>query len=297
MELCNLTTLADWIHRRNHSSHASDDQQHHHHRLKKALTIMTQIASGLEHVHSKHIIHRDLKPANIFACRNNPDVFKIGDFGLSKSISPSYTASSSSSDWNTTTTTLDADIKAKQTLGIGTASYASPEQMSSSTYSAKSDIFSLGLIFLELIGNYQTAHERAHAFHSIRKERKVVLSSNDAVVEKKSNRRLWQKIQINHHNDIDSSTLTELKKLIVEMTVENPKRRLAASDVLNIVRKQLIQMENSEMECTGSTSVGMVKQFKNELKNKDDVIATQKSKIEEMEEIICKLKKQLEVER
>jgi serine/threonine protein kinase len=56
------------------------------------------------------------------------------------------------------------------TVGIGTASYASPEQVKSRSYGTKADIFSLGLILLELLCCFETEHERYHNFQQCRQK-------------------------------------------------------------------------------------------------------------------------------
>ena len=54
------------------------------------------------------------------------------------------------------------------TAGVGTASYASPEQVKSRSYGTPADIFSVGLIFLELVSCFETEHERLHNFQQCR---------------------------------------------------------------------------------------------------------------------------------
>jgi serine/threonine protein kinase len=54
------------------------------------------------------------------------------------------------------------------TAGIGTASYAAPEQVKSKHYGTPADIFSLGLILLELVCCFETEHERLHNFQQCR---------------------------------------------------------------------------------------------------------------------------------
>lgn len=54
------------------------------------------------------------------------------------------------------------------TTGVGTASYASPEQLQGRRYGVRSDLFSLGLVLLELCCCFTTTHERADAFQSMR---------------------------------------------------------------------------------------------------------------------------------
>mmetsp|Transcript_39804 Transcript_39804/g.60113 ORF Transcript_39804/g.60113 Transcript_39804/m.60113 type:complete len:592 (+) Transcript_39804:1017-2792(+) len=162
---------------------------------QEEFTIFTQIVKGLSHVHSKNIIHRDLKPANIF--QSEDGIFKIGDFGLSKlmlnisSSSPSSSPSSSSmnngedfgntqlqrrSSWKHSNTITkkeeeDDDDTWKYELhtgGVGTVSYAAPEQISSEKYGPEADIYSLGLILLELFSTFDSAHERASVFRDCR---------------------------------------------------------------------------------------------------------------------------------
>lgn len=57
------------------------------------------------------------------------------------------------------------------TSGIGTASYAAPEQVQSKTYGTAVDIFSVGLIFLELVSCFETEHERLHNLQQLRYQR------------------------------------------------------------------------------------------------------------------------------
>jgi parallel beta-helix repeat protein len=94
----------------------------------KAVPIMLQLAEGLKACHEKGIIHRDLKPGNIIV--TNSGLVKILDFGIAKS----------------------ATNLTKTGMTVGTPEYMSPEQCTGSkNISTKSDIYSLGIIFWELI--------------------------------------------------------------------------------------------------------------------------------------------------
>jgi len=183
MQLCHSSTLTDWIRNRNKSIPSSTLTEKCEH-FKVAWGIYSQIVRGLTHVHSQNVIHRDLKPGNIFA--NDNGVFSIGDFGLSTMIkSPRASmelvekGNISEHDRkvaNSKAITLPMESKQfvysewqePRSAGVGTASYAAPEQLSSNSYGPEADIFSLGLILLELFCCFDSEHERATAFRDCR---------------------------------------------------------------------------------------------------------------------------------
>jgi len=162
MQLCHSRTLSDWIQQRNLKHR---DEVDIHQWALDVYQVFRQIVCGLAHVHGKGIIHRDLKPANIFAADDN--IFKIGDFGLSKLL---MLRNSPNSDGR-----LGASVPQdhwveghSNTVGVGTLTYASPEQISSEIYCSKADIFSLGLILLELCSYFSTEHEKLKVFRELR---------------------------------------------------------------------------------------------------------------------------------
>ena len=92
-------------------------------------TIVMQICTGLEEVHSKGIVHRDMKTANVMIGADGN--IRIMDFGLSKS------------PLVTTMTSLGTVL--------GTLGYVAPEQVTSLDVDRRTDIFSLGVIMYELL--------------------------------------------------------------------------------------------------------------------------------------------------
>ena len=101
--------------------------------IKIALHIMRQIADALAKIHSKNIIHRDLKPDNIMLIekRGDPNFVKLLDFGLART---------------------QFQTRLTQTgVVIGTINYLSPEQISGKDSSAASDIYSLGILYYEML--------------------------------------------------------------------------------------------------------------------------------------------------
>ncbi|GMH76298.1 hypothetical protein TrST_g9513 [Triparma strigata] len=150
MELCTTTTLASFISDRSTMKWSLDW-------LEDGISVFLQICQGMEHVHSKGVIHRDLKPGNIFLGEDG--LWKVGDFGLSKLLNVP-------GGWG-------GGIHVKpeneeMTGGVGTASYASPEQAAGGEYDWSSDVFSMGFILMELATQFNSSHERANMFTDLR---------------------------------------------------------------------------------------------------------------------------------
>jgi len=96
--------------------------------ILKAIKIAVQIAQGLAQAHKNGIVHRDIKPANVIITRDG--LVKIVDFGLAKITDVHITRTG----WT-----------------LGTAAYMSPEQARGENVDHQTDIWSLGVIFYEMI--------------------------------------------------------------------------------------------------------------------------------------------------
>ncbi|XP_054848812.1 eukaryotic translation initiation factor 2-alpha kinase 1 isoform X2 [Eublepharis macularius] len=160
MQLCE-TSLWDWIANRNRrclsTEETSDPYQHVD--VNWTLKIFQELLEGVYYIHSMGILHRDIKPRNIFL--HGPDHHvKIGDFGLAcKDIIQKETHHSQ----NVKMTGLI------HTSGVGTCLYASPEQLQGCQYDFKSDMYSVGVILLELFQPFGTEMERTEILMGLRK--------------------------------------------------------------------------------------------------------------------------------
>ena len=95
----------------------------------EAARIMLQICRALEAAHGEHVIHRDLKPQNIML--DGKGRVYVMDFGIARSVHvPGMTQTGAL---------------------IGTPEYMSPEQARGEELDQRSDIFSLGVIFYEIL--------------------------------------------------------------------------------------------------------------------------------------------------
>jgi serine/threonine-protein kinase PpkA len=96
----------------------------------EALSLVGRIARALEAIHAKGIVHRDLKPANILFHTDGRPV--VVDFGLAKDLSA------------VNTLTIAGQL-------LATPRYMSPEQCLSLPVDGRSDLYSLGVIFYEML--------------------------------------------------------------------------------------------------------------------------------------------------
>ena len=105
--------------------------------LPVVLAIMGQIFAALDHAHEQGVVHRDLKPENVLVIREADGTFqcKLLDFGIARIVRDAL-----SRDNITTAGTV-----------VGTPEYMSPEQAFGTDPDARTDLYSAGVIFFELL--------------------------------------------------------------------------------------------------------------------------------------------------
>jgi Tol biopolymer transport system component len=107
--------------------------------VRRAVEYALGIAEGLAGAHEKGIVHRDVKPENVFVTRDGR--IKVLDFGLAKLVRQEENRET---EVTLTSPTLPGMV-------MGTVGYMSPEQVRGEPIDARSDIFSFGAVFYEML--------------------------------------------------------------------------------------------------------------------------------------------------
>jgi serine/threonine-protein kinase len=96
--------------------------------VKQVLEIVAEVAEALDYAHSQNVVHRDIKPANIMMQKDG--TVKVTDFGIAR---------------------ITTSSKTQTGVLLGTPSYMSPEQITSTKVDGRADIFSLGVVLFEML--------------------------------------------------------------------------------------------------------------------------------------------------
>lgn len=211
---------------------------HHYERLHQPMTeghvafMMSQILSAVAYLHERGIVHRDIKPENIlFVDRSSSSAIKIIDYGLA--------------DFTTKIRDTAREVKVEKTglLGklaralptingkhmipyherkkvmvrAGTPHYMAPEMIEHQWYDQKADLFSIGIIFCQLLTGW-------HPFH-------IQQVDDEASVKKK----IADPAPVEFARTVFSNVSPEAQDLCKKLLEKDPEKRLSAKQALEHV--------------------------------------------------------------
>ena len=220
--------------------------------LSEAIDIMSQLTDGMAHAHDSYIIHRDLKPQNIMI--KDDGSIKITDFGIAMAL-------------NSTQLTQTNSV-------MGSVHYLPPEQASGKGATVKSDIYSMGIIFYELLtGKLPFKGDNAVeiALKQMRDPLPSVRDENDEIPQ-------------------------SVENIIIKATAKNPKNRYEDSrgmheDLLTCLNddrmnEDPIKLKYPEHEASETKRIKKLEELPKEKENVDDLGETKdiSTKIEDIED-------------
>ena len=224
--------------------------------LSEALDIMLQLTDGISHAHDSYIIHRDLKPQNILI--KDDGQIKITDFGIAMAL-------------NSTQLTQTNSV-------MGSVHYLPPEQALGKGATIRSDIYSMGILFYELLtGKLPFKGENAVeiAMKQIKEPLPSVRKQNEAIPQ-------------------------SIENIILKATAKNPKNRyhdakemhedlLTALDEDRLNEPKITYKYPEHEEDIKSNDDTPVKQTKKESKKQPEKKEVKKEEKENTEEIAKKV--------
>ena len=194
--------------------------------MKQRLRKFLQVANAVAHAHGKLIVHRDLKPANILVTPEGQ--VRLLDFGIAKLIDEGGARDSALTEQAGRALTVD---------------YASPEQIAGEPIAIASDVYSLGVIFYELLTErrpYAPGNSTRRALED------AILTSEPRRPSETTDERALQRVL---RGDLDVIALRALKK--------NPDERYAtvnafADDIVRYLsgRPVFAQPDSAWYRCT-----------------------------------------------
>lgn len=193
MELCDKGTLEEYMWRGGSRMVDANDCE----------DVFHSICLAVNFLHSQGVIHRDLKPSNIFMSDCPESRVKIGDFGLAIE--------------------KGSQKRLRGSPGLGTPTYASPEQTRGEVFDEKTDIYSLGIILFELFCPFSTYAERAAVLDCLRHEDSLTNTFGLSKVCDSGK----ESVLLEH-----LSKFSRVLKMVKSCLASDPKQRPSITDIL-----------------------------------------------------------------
>ncbi|MGB0766253.1 MAG: protein kinase domain-containing protein [Phycisphaeraceae bacterium] len=183
---------------------------------RQALGIIAATAKALDALHQGGVVHRDLKPSNILMPREGG--LKLADFGLA------------------------AIVAEQQTLDIGSVRYMSPELLQGEPATAKSDLYSLGLVAYEMLAGRENFN---NAFRTILRDQR-----NQSMRWVKWHTNIRAKVT--PLDQLVDDVPASLSELVARMMEKDPARRVGSSaELIEAIRTHFAQAGQDQPAAPG----------------------------------------------
>ncbi|KAL3735385.1 hypothetical protein ACJRO7_024509 [Eucalyptus globulus] len=217
-------SLENWIHRGNEEdiAHEHGHGKPRHLGLMRRVDIAIDIAYAIEYLHkncSPRIVHGDLKPSNILL--DNEMVGRVGDFGMATIC------------FAATTETMDIDNRSSSVAVRGSIGYVPPEYGMGDTVSTQGDMYSYGIVLLEMLTGRRPTEEafkdqlNLHNFVKVALPNRVMEIVDSAIFNGES------------ENDIERlrDCVISVLRIGVACSMESPRDRMDVANALKELRK------------------------------------------------------------
>ena len=207
-----------------------NDSEKNHQRI--AFDMFNQICNGLEYIHTKGIVHHDIKPSNVFISTDDLGTMtlQLGDFGLACPLE---------------------NNEVVRHNGFGTRLYAAMEQLDGQCCK-KSDIYSLGVILIELLSKCITVMECFKKVEKLKKSENISEIDDESceLIRRLLNHRTENRPDIAELKEIIQKKLDatnevdRLKKVINDKDHELLKKDQQIDELMNEISKLRKQISN-----------------------------------------------------
>ncbi|WMV23721.1 hypothetical protein MTR67_017106 [Solanum verrucosum] len=192
-----------------------------HLNLHQTVTVMLDAAMAVEYLHHGHvtpIVHCDLKPANVLL--DEDMVAHVGDFGISKILAISKFMA--------------------YTETLGTLGYIAPEYGSEGIVSASGDVYSYGIMLMEVLTKRRPTDEKL-CNENLDLRKWIIQSFSGSMMDIVDANLFCEEVQITCKSEICIASMIELA---LDCTKETPQSRITMKDVV----KRLNKINNTFLE-------------------------------------------------